>query len=262
MEENPVLKVLLGRKSIRRYKPDMPPDEMIETIVRAGQRAPFAAQLGSVLLSRDRERHPFRAPLLFTILVDVHRLERVLAARGWTRKTCDLAILLFGFQDAAYMAENMVIAAEALGLGNCFLGMAPFRAAEIRREYGLPEKVFPLVQLVMGYPAEDPPPRPRYPLSFTLYEGRYPEDDHQALKEAMQVMDEGYLAQDYYRRAGYMVKLDQGREETHTFDTYSWTEHMGRKWGQWLADPQAVLDQLAACGFHLARPAKEASETP
>lgn len=167
MEGDPLLKALLERKSIRRYRPEAPDDEVVEAVVRAGQQAPFAAQMGSVLLSRDREKHPFGAPLLFTVLVDVHRLERVLGARGWTRKTCDLAILLFGIQDAAYMAENMVIAAEALGLGSCFLGMAPFRAAEIKKEYGLPDRVFPLVQLTMGFPAEEPPPRPRYPFPFT-----------------------------------------------------------------------------------------------
>ncbi len=80
MQENPVLKSMLERKSIRRYKPDVPDEAVIEAVVRAGQQAPFAAQLGSALLSRDRERHPFQAPLLFTLLVDVHRLERVLAA--------------------------------------------------------------------------------------------------------------------------------------------------------------------------------------
>lgn len=80
MQENPVLKSLLARKSIRRYKPDVPDKAVIEAVVRAGQQAPFAAQLGSALLSRERERHPFKAPLLFTLLVDVHRLERVLAA--------------------------------------------------------------------------------------------------------------------------------------------------------------------------------------
>jgi len=251
VEENPILRALLDRKSVRRYKPEMPPAEVVEAVVRAGQQAPFAAQMGSMLLSRDGEKHPFRAPLLFTVLVDVHRLERVLAARGWTRKTCDLAILLFGIQDAAYMAENMVIAAEALGLGSCFLGMAPFRAADLKTEYGLPDRVFPLVQLTMGYPAEDSPPRPRYPLPFALYEGRYPEDDGEALAEAMATMDQGYLAQDYYRKAGYMVKLEGERKEAHTFATYGWTEHMGRKWGQWLSDPEAVLAQLRACGFDL-----------
>ncbi|MEM2336270.1 MAG: nitroreductase family protein [Candidatus Bathyarchaeia archaeon] len=108
--------------------------------------------------------------------------------------TNDLALLFFGIQDAALMAENMVIAARSLGLGSCFLGGAVFQAEKIAEEYHLPKRVFPLVQLVMGYPAEDPPPRPRYPIEFTLFEGKYPELTDEMVSEAMRIMDEGYLA--------------------------------------------------------------------
>jgi nitroreductase len=45
----------------------------------------------------------------------------------------------------------------SLGLGSCFLGAAPYRAQEITEAYNLLERVFPLVQLAMGYPAENPP---------------------------------------------------------------------------------------------------------
>ena len=163
----------------------------------------------------------------------------------------DLSLLLFGIQDAALMAENMVIAAESLGLGSCFLGDAPYRADEIIEEYRLPKRVFPLVQLTMGYPAEDPPPRPRYPMEFTIFEDEYPEFDEETISQAMAEMDDGYLGQDYYRRANYMVPLEGDREETFTFDDYSWTEHISRKAGQWLASPKELLEQLTRCGFHV-----------
>jgi hypothetical protein len=52
----------------------------------------------------------------------------------------------------------------------------------------------------------------------------------------------------------------EGREETFTYDNYSWTEHMGRKWGQWLADPGELLEQLAACGFEIELPEKKSTE--
>jgi len=251
MITNPVIDALLRRKSIRKYSDRVPDREVVDTIVRCGQQAPFAAQMGSVFLSRRRETNPFHAPLLFTILVDVHRLERVLERRSWTRLTSDAAVLLFGVQDASYMAENMVIAAESLGLGSCFLGGAPFAAGKLADDLGLPPHVFPLVQLTMGYPAEDPPPRPRYPLSFALFEEKYPPMDDATVDDAMTVMDSGYLAQDYYRRAGFMVPLAEGREETFTFEDYSWTEHMGRKWGQWLQDPEDLLGPLGRCGFEV-----------
>jgi len=76
-----------------------------------------------VLLSR-RKKAPFGAPLWLTICVDVYKLERFMALRGWKLVTNDLLILVFGIQDSAYMAENMVIAAESLGLSSCFLGSA------------------------------------------------------------------------------------------------------------------------------------------
>ncbi len=215
MPENPILQCMLQRKSIRRYKPEMPGDEVIQTIVAAGQQAPFASQLGSLLLSRHQEKNKFKAPLLFTVCVDAHRWELIMAQRGWQNVSDDLLLLVLGMQDAALMAENMVIAAESLGLGSCFLGDAPFRSRQIIQQYHLPKRVFPMVQLCMGYPAENPEPRPRYPLEFSLFEDQYPEFSQEQIQHAMQQMDEGYLAQEYYRQNRAMISLTP--EQTRDF---------------------------------------------
>jgi nitroreductase len=249
MLTNPVIECMLNRKSVRKYTDQVPSDEVIETVVRAGQQAPFAAQLCSLLLSRKKA--PFGAPLWFTICVDMHRMELIMAKRGWRVVANDLSMLLFGIQDAVLMAENMVIAAESLGMGSCFLGNTPYRAERIRKQYKLPKRVFPLVELVMGYPAEEFPTRPRYPLEYTLFEDRYPELTDAMIDDAMKVMDEGYLEQGYYRKQKAKIKLEVDREETFTYDNYSWTEHISRKWGQWLSDPKELLDQLEECGFSI-----------
>jgi len=68
MLTNPVIEAIMSRKSIRSYTEQQPTDVVIQTIVRAGQQAPFAAQLGSLLLKRGCDRNPFKAPLLFTLL--------------------------------------------------------------------------------------------------------------------------------------------------------------------------------------------------
>ena len=247
MLTNPVIEAMLNRKSVRKYTDQKSSDEVIETVVRAGQQAPFAGQLCSLLLSRKKA--PFGAPLWFTFCVDLHRMEVIMAKRGWTVVMNDLSLLLFGIQDATLMAENMVIAAESLGMGSCFLGGTPYRAKQIQKRFKLPQRVFPLVELVMGYPAEEFPTRPRYPLAFTLFEDRYPELTDDMVDEAMRVMDEGYLAQGYYRNLRAKIKLEGDRQESFTYDDYSWTEHISRKWGQWLSDPQELLDQMESCGF-------------
>lgn len=251
MTTNAVIDTLLERKSIRRYTDEQPSDKVVRTIVRAGQQAPFAYQVCSVLLSRRAPQKPYGAPLLFTICIDAHKLELVMAQRGWRMVSNDLSFLLLGIQDAALVAENMVIAAESLGLGSCFLGAAPFYADKIARQYKLPPRVFPLVQLVMGYPAEAPSPRPRYPLEFTLFEDEYPPLDAPAVQEAMQAMDQYYLREGYYRRLDAKIPLEGGRQEEFTYDDYTWTEHISRKVGQWEASPERILRQFAACGFRI-----------
>jgi nitroreductase len=247
MLTNPVIESMLNRKSVRKYTDQKPTDEVIETVVRAGQQAPFAAQLCSLLMTRKKA--PYRAPLWFTICVDMHRMELIMAKRGWKVVANNLSMLLFGIQDAALMAENMVIAAESLGMGSCFLGNTPYRVKQIQKQYKLPLRVFPLVELIMGYPAEELPPRPRYPLEFTLFEDRYPEMTDAMVEDAMKLMDEGYLAQGYYRKQRAKIKLEVDRKETFTYDDYSWTEHISRKWGQWMSDPEEILAQLQVCGF-------------
>lgn len=248
---NSVIQTMLGHKSIRKYKDEMPSDEVIEATVRAGQQAPFASQSYSVLLSRKRERNPFKAPLLFTICVDFNKFELIMKRRKWKMVTNDVTLLFFGIQDASLMAENMVVAGRSLGLGSCFLGSAMYRADKIAEEYHLPERVFPLVQLAMGYPAEDPSPRPRYPMDFTLFEDKYPELGEEKVARAMKAMDEGYLAQDYYRKLDAKIPLEADRKEEFTYENYSWTEHICRKWGQWHRNPRELLEQLEKRGFNI-----------
>ena len=248
---NLVIKTMLKHKSVRKFKPQKPTDEIIQTIVRAGQQAPFASQLYSVLLTRRKA--PYGAPLWFTICVDLYKLERFMKLRGWEVVTNDLESLIFGIQDAAYMAQNMVVAGESLGLFSCFLGDSPLRADKIARDYKLPPRVFPLVELVMGYPAEEFPPRPRWPLWFTLFEDRYPEFSDEQVAQAMQVMDEGYLAQGYYVKQKAKIRLEKERKETFTYENYSWTEHISRKWGQWNESPDELLEQLAKRGFQIGK---------
>lgn len=250
MVENEVIRTMLGRKSIRKFKDEAPGEDILHTVVRAGQQAPFASQLCTLLLRRNRDRNPYRAPWYFIVCVDAHKWELIMHKRGWHMVADDLLVILLGMQDAALMAENMVIAGESLGLGSCFLGGVPFESEEIIAEFNLPLRVFPLVGLVMGYPAEDYPPRPRYPMDFVLFEDEYPDFADAQIEEAMRVMDEGYLAQDYYRKLKAKIRLRDNRPDPYTYDTYSWTEHISRKWGQNLF-PDTLLQQFERCGFHI-----------
>ncbi len=214
MLTNLTIKTLMNHRSIREYTDEIPSEEMVETIVKAGQQAAFAGQLGSIIISREKDKHPFGAPLYFIICVDIHRMQKVMEKRNWKMISSDAAMLLFGLQDASYMAQNLVIAAESLGLGTCYLGFVPFMAEKLILEYDLPKKVLPMVGITVGYPAENPLVRPRYSLDFSCFEGKYPQLSNKQIEKAMKQMDEGYLAQDYYQDGKLMITLDNGHEES------------------------------------------------
>jgi hypothetical protein len=89
-------------------------------------------------------------------------------------------------------------------------------------------------------------------MEFTLFEDKYSALDDKKVTKAMKIMDEGYLAQGYYRKQNVKIPLEtkQGRD-TFTYDNYSWTEHICRKWGQWYPEPEGLLEQLEKRGFKL-----------
>jgi hypothetical protein len=68
----------------------------------------------------------------------------------------------------------------------------------------------------------------------------------------MKQMDEGYLAQEYYRKMNAKIPLEaKDRKETFTYADYSWTEHICRKWGQWYPKSKELLEQLEKRGFYI-----------
>jgi len=250
---NQTIETLMNRKSVRKYTDRKLSKDELEVIVRAGQQAAFASQLYSVLYSTEGPI-AFHAPIWFVICVDAYKVERFMKLRGWDIVTNDLTLLLLGMQDAAYMAQNMVMAAESLGIGSCFLGAVSSSASRIKtlsERFELPNRVLPMVELVVGYPDEDFPTRPRYPLAFTLFENKYPDLSDEEVKTAMKVMDDGYLEQEYYRKQNARIEVEDGRKDDYTFDNYSWTEHISRKWGQWAKSPNELLDTLKERGFSL-----------
>ncbi len=242
------IETLRSHRTIREFKDAVPEKETIKKIVRAAQQAPFASQAYSVIMEKDPENAPYGAPLLFTVNIDAYRMELIMEKRGWETEMNDLLLLLLGSQDASLMTQNMITAAESLNLGTCLLGNTPYRAENIAEKYELPKRVFPLVQLVIGYPDEDPPIRPRYPLEFTFFEDKYPTVTGEMTKKAMSVMDKGFLKENYYK--GRRIELEEGEGEIDE-KNYSWTEHISRKWGLWGKDIEPLIEILQKRGFDI-----------
>ena len=75
--------------------------------------------------------------------------------------------------DCALFAQNVVVGAESLGLGCCYIGAIRNNIAAVDELLGLPPLVYPVFGLCIGYPAQDPEVKPRLPLPVVLKQERY-----------------------------------------------------------------------------------------
>ena len=75
--------------------------------------------------------------------------------------------------DVALFAQNVVTAAEASGLGICYIGALRNDPARVAELLDLPRLVYPVFGLCLGYPAQDPEIKPRLPLPVVLRENSY-----------------------------------------------------------------------------------------
>jgi nitroreductase len=259
MVTHDLFEIINNRRSIRKFTDQQISQEVLEKILVAGQRAPFAFQGWSVVYTRKPEKMKLKigvystTKVLMVFLIDLNIIEKLIHQRGYTYDAEDANTMWLAIQDVTLAAENVILAAEALGLGSVLLGGAPKRFDEIKEVFNLPPRVFPVVGLCLGYP--DPEflmeVRPRYPLRYMAFEDEYKDPTDEEIKECMKAMDEGYITQGYYIKNRAKIPLDQKfGEDKYGFDRYSWSEHISRKLIHGIRGP-LIMEQLKKAGFNL-----------
>ena len=258
-KSNITLDTINNRRSIREYLDKPVTDELLSQILKAGFRAPFAAQLCSVIYTRSQEKmkeagvwvYP-TAPVHLIYFIDLVRLEKIMSKRGHEYGYDDMMAIWLGMQDVVLMIENLTIAAEALGLGSVLYGLAPLKADEIAKVFNIPKRVFPVVGMSIGYPdpAEKTEIRPRFPVEMAAFKDEYRHHTDSDIDMCMKNMDEGYIAQGYYIKSKTKVPLED-KEDTIGFDRYSWSEHISRKFRSAFKKGDPLIDILRKHGFDL-----------
>ncbi|MBN2191985.1 MAG: nitroreductase family protein [Polyangiaceae bacterium] len=162
------LSLIFGRRSIRSYAPTPVPDEMVTALLRAAMAAPSACAKDPwrfvVLRSQTtRERIAGVLPngkMLGKAPVGIAVLGDLSAAHGG-----ELSYLL---QDCSAAIQNLLLAAHALGLGACWLGVHPRqdRIQALTEILRLPESIVPVSCVALGYPAERKSSRTRFSSAF------------------------------------------------------------------------------------------------
>lgn len=162
---NPKIDCLFSRRSIRAYVPGKSvADTLVQDLLEAAMAAPSACAkdpwrfvvvrnpqtLADMAAGLPNGKMLASAPLGIVVCGDLQ------AAHGG-----ELSYLL---QDCSAAIENLLVAAAALGLGACWLGVHPRedRVALLSRVLQLPEPVLPVAAIAVGWPAETKEPRTRF----------------------------------------------------------------------------------------------------
>ena len=161
---NPKLQFIFSRRSVRKYEDREIPADMLNDLLEAAMAAPSAVAKDPwhFLIIRDR-----------TTLAEIVKI----LPNGQMLSQAHAALIVCGdinrahanelsylLQDLSAAVENILLAATALGLGSCWLGVhpRPDRITGIRSLFSLPEYIIPMCGIALGWPAEEPEPRTRF----------------------------------------------------------------------------------------------------
>lgn len=204
LKDNAALQAVLQRRSVRSFSRRAVPEKILAAILEAGRLSPSTVNLQTwsfAVFSSSSWREFFERPIPFhasraiLIMADTHRTKTVLPA--FPRSP--LVEYTVAVINASLAAMNMTIAAEALGVSSVMLsetGRTGLLDSEyLRGKLKLPEGVYPLTTIVLGYRRGAAPPMPpKLPLEQICFEGSYKEVNGQVMQDWLAQMKAGYKA--------------------------------------------------------------------
>ncbi len=253
VEDNETIRRVLTRKTVRRYSDKMPSEELLGLLVAAALSASAKSdfQQASILRVRDPAKReaigklfpgmPWIgvAPVFFVFLGDARRLQRISEMRRKPVRNGTLEGFFNASIDAALAMQTMILCAESVGLGVCPISVIRNEIDKVASLLGLPDLVFPVAGLCVGYPATEGFVSLRLPRGVTTHSDGY---DDSSL---------GSGVDDYDRRrdAIHAIPADQQRanNEFGKAEFYGWSEDKARQAAK--AEGAAFPPYLRAHGF-------------
>jgi len=208
---NETISLLMSHRSIRKFKNEPVSGELLHTIVGAAQMASTSSnvQAYTVIAVTDMDKRTrieelagnqayiTECPVFLVWCADLNRLKHAVEPYLKDKPSYEDSTenFIVATVDASLAAQNAAIAAESLGLGIVYIGGIRNRIAEVADVLSLPELVYPLFGMCVGYPDQEPMLRPRLPLQSVLHINEY---DKQRAAEGVKAYDAA--SSDYLRK--------------------------------------------------------------
>jgi nitroreductase len=245
-------------RSIRKYKADPVPEELLTEVLEAGVRASSSGnmQIYSIIVSRDQEMRKrlyqphleqqmvLDAPVLLTFCADFRRMRKWLRINDAPDNFDDFFAFLVAAIDATLASQNVALAAEARGLGICYIGSTLANADKIGEILDLPESVMPVVGFVLGWPDQDPAPRDRLPLSGLVHNETYHDHTDEEIREIYRDRDQA--GWDRYLSNPRLRELVEEHDVKNLAQIYTVVKYTREGQARYT---KALLDHLKRQGF-------------
>jgi len=178
---------LYNRRTIREYTQEDVGDDLLDDLLKAGCRASTTGnmQVYSIIVTRDEERKremlPFHfnqkmvtgAPVLLTFCADFNRFSKWCLLNNAGPGYDNFLSFMTAAIDALLVAQTICIAAEARGLGICYLGTTTYMADKLIEVLKLPKGVVPVTTVTLGWPAGHPDQPDRLPVEAVIHKEVY-----------------------------------------------------------------------------------------
>lgn len=182
-----MIESIINRRTVRKYQSQEIAEDLLNSLLEASFRASTLGgiQLYSVVITRDAQmkeklapahfNQPMvrQAPVLLTFCADFNRFSRWCEARNAQPGYRNLNSFMNATMDTLLAAQNFCVLAEEEGLGICYLGTTTYNPQQIIEALELPELVFPITTLTVGYPAEIPAQTDRLAAEAIVHRERY-----------------------------------------------------------------------------------------
>jgi nitroreductase len=178
---------MVNRRSIRKYSSKPVEKKLLDEILNKGCRASTTGnmQVYSIIVTRDinkkielaplhfNQKMVTEAPVVLTFCADFNRFSRWCRARKAEPGYDNFLSFFTAAIDALLVAQTVCIAAEAEGLGICYIGTTTYMAHRIIDALDLPRGVVPVTTVTMGWPDEFPEQTDRLPLDAIVHNEVY-----------------------------------------------------------------------------------------
>lgn len=174
METNPTIKAIHSRKSVRHYTDEDVSQDQLEVLLKAAMAAPSARNMqpwAFICITKRDTLDQLANGLPYAKML--FRAKAAIVVCGIPDKSGQDSPEGYWVQDCSAATQNILLAAEALGLGAVWTGVypRPERISIVRDVLGIPETVFPLNVIPIGYPDEIDKPKDKFREENIMWEG-------------------------------------------------------------------------------------------